>query len=141
MKPPVTKTYAEASGEKPYNWTAFLNHAIANGITDEEHQAAKERSLKWVTCACGNQCSIIPRSKVRDFMSGAGAPIDEILKSLGKEFYDQIQYREYENAKLTVKAIDRRSLLIIRGILAKKAIRAAKRKASVAAKTKKAGRK
>ena len=90
------KTYSEELGEKPIDWRAWINREIArigDRITlgrgdhrfDSEEMYAKSGS--WVTCACGNQCSIIPRVEGGVVQ---GEPEDSMLAMLGIEFHHAI---------------------------------------------------
>lgn len=71
------KTYTEICGRDPFNWNEFLNKG---DWSREELADAYERSSGWVTCAVGNQCSVIPRD-------GDGKPFDKELQRLGVGFY------------------------------------------------------
>jgi hypothetical protein len=110
-------TYAEKNKKKPFDWNAFLKKAIAGSITSREKSKAYMLACSWVTCACGNQCAIIPRWA----MSGIeGAPIDSKLYYLGRHFMFEIGDEQYDTAKATLKKIERRSACLIKKILAKK---------------------
>lgn len=74
--PTTMKTYAEAEGKEPFDWNAFLSKT---SVTWEELLSARERARSWITCACGNQCDIIPRNT-------HGVPEDSILHTHGAEF-------------------------------------------------------
>lgn len=76
------KTYAEKEGEKPINWNKVLSVPY-NQMTAGRLITMANLSASWVTCACGNQCEIIPRSK-------DGVPGDFKLRSLGVNFMGQI---------------------------------------------------
>lgn len=65
---------------EPFDWYSFLQK---EEYTINELYNAKRLAGDWVTCACGNQCAIIPRS-------GQGVPEDDELTSLGQEFYNCI---------------------------------------------------
>lgn len=84
------KTYSETKRRKPFNWNEFLNK---DKYTIKELEKAEKLANSWVTCACGNQCSIIER--VGD------EPIDNILRALGYTFVQDIKnlYRKelYKN--------------------------------------------
>lgn len=67
----------------------------------------KKQSLHWVTCACGNQCSIIPRYE-------NGAPRDFELSNLGSNFYINVSERNYEQAEKTLAKIEIRSSELIK---------------------------
>lgn len=94
------KTYSEEQGAKPINWRAWINSEIAR-IGDRitlgkgEHFFDSEemynRAGQWVTCACGNQCAIIPRQE--EEIHGrvyVGKPLDVDLARLGLDFYQVV---------------------------------------------------
>ena len=101
------KTYAEQQGEKAFDWNKFLENPPEKG--SEEHWDAGVRSGDWVTCACGNQCDIIPRSSL-------GCPNDDKLERLGSDFYTDVNAGEWECAKNTLYLIEKRSAEIIEGL-------------------------
>ena len=70
------KTYTEHKGKESFDWNAFLNKET---YTLEELINAKMLANSWITCACGNQCEIIPRNET-------GSPCDIILYELGLDF-------------------------------------------------------
>lgn len=76
------KTYAETQGEEVFDWNAALQIPYSE-MTDEKISKMEDLSNDWVTCACGNQCEIIPRKD-------KGEPKDEYLVELGCAFYLQI---------------------------------------------------
>ena len=94
------KTYAEKKGEKPFDWNKFLENPPEWGW--EEHLDACDLSCQWVTCACGNQCYIIPRYPI-------GSPVDYKLESLGIAFNNSIQDAKYDVAKEILAKIEKRS--------------------------------
>ena len=96
------KTYAETEWEKPFNWELFLKNGRKGRLTEEEKKSAIARSLSWVTCACGNQCAIIPRGY-------AGSPVDYYLRILGSIFYISIKSENWDKATETLRKIERRS--------------------------------
>lgn len=97
----MDKTYAEETGNDTFNWNAFLKRATNNRdtVTLKECDAAVARAAKWTTCACGNQCNIIPRHH-------SGMPKDAQLAKLGKEFYNDIKAFLFSNAKCTLGRIE-----------------------------------
>lgn len=74
------KTYAKDRGKKTFDWNKFLNK---EHYTLKQLEKASLLSGDWVTCACGNQCNIIPRHNL-------GEPSDILLASLGRSFYHKI---------------------------------------------------
>lgn len=102
------KTYAEANKRKPFNWERFLSR---KNITEREWADAGELSSDWVTCACGNQCNIIPRYDNTNWYDGA--PKDAILMRLGAQFNGYIHTRNIPKAKRILRAIEKRAGLII----------------------------
>jgi len=101
------KTYSELKGNKAFDWNAFLENPPEKGSA--EQWEASNLSGEWVTCACGNQCDIIPRSPL-------GCPEDYLLEKLGCIFYEDINAGEWQNAKNTLYLIERRSQEIIEGL-------------------------
>lgn len=76
----MAKTYAEKNNRKSTNWLKFLNKKCEK-MTENQVTAKSNLSGDWVTCACGNQCAIIPRDSY-------GVPIDKKLRNLGGAFHD-----------------------------------------------------
>jgi hypothetical protein len=107
-----TQTYAELKGKKSFDWNRFLNRAIRGEVGEKAIKNALERANSWVTCACGNQCSIIPRIKSRYFPSH-GAPKDQFLADLGIDFNDAIESGQWHEAKDILKYIENRSAELI----------------------------
>ena len=58
-----------------------------------------------MTCACGNQCEVIPRR--------IGEPVDVELRILGYQFSEHIHAREYSKAIRTLSDIEKRSAFLI----------------------------
>lgn len=70
-------TYCEKKGHDYIDWNARL--ARAHEASAEELKRWVEDARDWVTCACGNQCEAIPRTR-------KGVPLDGALYSLGSMF-------------------------------------------------------
>ena len=112
------KTYAEKMNKKPFDWVAYLNRQIKekrnvekeennrNSPWWEEYKKIIKLSGSWVTCACGNQCSILDRNN-------ADEPEDHELYSLGVEFNDVIEIGEWQEAKKVLAMIEKRSAKLI----------------------------
>ena len=98
------KTYAETQGKKKFDWNAFLENPPERRSL--RHRRATDLSGQWVTCACGNQCDIIPRS-------ASGTPFDNELESLGFSFHALIDDGQWDLAKNTLNLIEKRSSELI----------------------------
>lgn len=103
-------SYSESQGTPPFDWWQFLDRA-KNGVLDEEHfgqehREAIQRATSWTTCACGNQCSVIPRND-------SGSPEDEMLFSLGMNFCHEIEECDWSGAFQTLRDIEIRSAQLI----------------------------
>ena len=98
-------TYTEQKGYKPFNWNEFLNK---KDITNDEWYDARKLSRYWITCACGTQCSIIPRNEKYN-----GRPMDTKLRKLGHEFCSAIYTKNKELAKEILAKIEKRSAKLI----------------------------
>jgi hypothetical protein len=96
-------TYAEVKGENPFDWHAFL--AKDNHPEDEWHFAINLAGA-WVTCACGNQCSALPRF-------ANGVPEDETLQFLGEDFAQEIRHKDWPGARVTLARIEQRAALLL----------------------------
>lgn len=78
--------------------------------TESERDRREKLEFKaqdWVTCACGNQCSIIPRDRWN------GHPLDPQLFILGGDFFMHIDNRNYAKAAVTLMEIEARSSELI----------------------------
>lgn len=109
------KTFAETQGKKRFDWNAFLDFADRHGIQSPQinWHIADKLARSWVTCACGNQCAVIPRAGA-DAESGlGGAPDDRRLRNLGLDFMYEIEARDVVSARATLKKIERRSAELI----------------------------
>jgi len=98
------KTYSEAQGKPKFDWNKFLENPPED--RSDEHLFASTLSSKWVTCACGNLCDIIPRSI-------KGKPDDRELERLGIEFDYEIKKGDFVTAKETLAKIEKLSTEII----------------------------
>jgi hypothetical protein len=95
-------TYSETVGERPFDWREFLTR---DKISDIEWDKAYILSKNWTTCACGNQCDIIPRD------SDTGRPDDNVLATLGgtNGFHGAIMNKLKEEALQFLELIEIRS--------------------------------
>ena len=97
------KPYATTKRRKFFDWNAFLAQDI---IKHADWVKAKTRADSWVTCACGNQCAVIPR----DF---DGEPLDIELRKLGLHFSYAIDDRATNLARITLAKIEVRSAYLL----------------------------
>lgn len=108
------KTYAQENKEKNFDWNKFLNKGK---WSQTELCDAAEKAANWVTCACGNQCAVIPRDR-------CGEPFDFKLKALGVDFSEHIDHaRDSESplehiakARKVLDKIEKRSTILINQI-------------------------
>ena len=112
------RPYSVEKGRTATNWWAeltILNELKTKGAgnwTPQElskYWQLKQLAASWTTCACGNQCSIIPRKD--------GRPIDSELSILGGYFYQHVRDLNIEPAVSTLEAIEKRSEYLIKEIL------------------------
>jgi hypothetical protein len=73
-----SKTYTEALGEKPFDWNKALSAKFGK-MTISKLDKMQDKAASWVTCACGNQCDVIPRFP-------GGRPVDGKLAEDGDRF-------------------------------------------------------
>lgn len=99
------KTYAELNETEPFNWFEALN------AKDIDWVELGNKASSWVTCACGNQCDIIPRKY-------NGQPADTILAALGGRdgFYGAVKNKNRIDALYYLEAIEQRSAFLINKI-------------------------
>lgn len=107
----MDKTFAETKGAASFDWNKLLDDFIAGKDGDWDQAAILARD--WITCACGNQCAIIPRFK------GSGQPCDQALSDLGTSFFNHIISGHPKRAKRTLRKIEARSAQLIAIELAK----------------------
>lgn len=103
------KTYSETQFKDPFDWNEFLNR---KNITQTDWRRAYRLADNWVTCACGNQCDIIPKRY-------DGAPVDRLLRFYGVEFFIYIRGEDKNSAIEVLKKIEERSAILIKEIKSK----------------------
>ena len=102
-------TYASQQGERSFDWNkALLKKNWPKTVEDQAHLI--KLASDWVTCACGNQCAIIPRS-------GSGYPTDFELKVKGCLFRVAIKAGNYILARKVLVSIEKRSAILIKEII------------------------
>lgn len=103
------KTYSETQGVPSFDWWKALNNPESHGTYN-----MAMRAKSWVTCACGNQCAIIPRHEgQRSMFWMDGEPLDVKLSDLGVEFYGAVSSGLFEDAKGVLREIEARSAVLI----------------------------
>lgn len=115
---PINLSFSEINEIPNFNWNKALNLMIKlrdnfsclGGKEDQEYYRLSRlleiRSQAWVTCACGNACSMIPRYP-------NGAPIDKILKEYGVQFNILISQGLWRDAKDLLISIENKSNSLI----------------------------
>lgn len=83
------KKYTEVKNKAPFDWNAALSKDCKDMKLVEASKMIN-KSQTWVTCACGNQCAIIPRDN-------EGEPLNKRLNSLGVDFHSEGVYEMYKN--------------------------------------------
>lgn len=102
------KTYSETKGHPVFDW----RHALSNPLQYLKTDLMLRASI-WVTCACGNLCSIIPRYST-------GRPKDKELELLGNDFADAVEGNHFNLALSILDKIEARSAFLIAQIEAAK---------------------
>lgn len=95
--------YVEEYNEVPFDWNAFL---AQDYITQNEWDYADSQARDWVTCACGNQCAVLPRND-------DGEPQDRRLSELGMNFFDAICDHNVLDAREVLTEIEQRSAYLL----------------------------
>ena len=110
----MDKTYSEKRDIPPFDWNICLDELMAGKeLSAELHKHYVSLAANWVTCACGNQCAILPRNL-------NGVPYDHALYGLGHYFYIQIKGASWSRAKETLQKIEARAHTLIQEILKNK---------------------
>ena len=100
------RLYTEVAGEKPFDWNKALSRPV---ITEADWSQMASLSGSWVTCACGNQCAVIPRDD-------DGSPVDARLSGLGIRFDMAIRNEDRYDALDILERIEARSTELINRI-------------------------
>lgn len=117
MKRVEMQPYSVSKGKEYTNWWAELTILKELKEKGQENWTEEEQSYvenlqnqaeDWVTCACGNECAIIPRTY--------DGPDDYELNDLGCEFSSNIDDLDIEAAVSTLDAIENRSAELIKEI-------------------------
>lgn len=101
----MDKTYSETQKVAAFDWNKALDRAILKEPDLSTIQRLYNKASVWTTCACGNQCAIIPRND--------GQPEDDDLRLLGLDFMYDVGVGDWKGAKLSLKAIEERSAILI----------------------------
>ena len=94
-------TFSETKGTPAFSWWHALEHP-----EEYQHSDLMERADAWATCAVGQTCATIPRDK-------HGAPVDELLARLGREFSREVDAQEWSSARATLFCIEARVHLLL----------------------------
>lgn len=98
------KVYAETRGAKRFNWFEELAKRIKKNSGPIVKLSKKAES--WTTCACGNQCAALPRTK-------DGEPLDHELSELGVDFFNKVHFASWHDALDILKKIELRSFKLL----------------------------
>lgn len=98
------RTYAETTGRAPLDWNKWLDDAIEKTPDRDGLYDAVMRAREWTTCACGNQCAIIPRDEY-------GEPLDEELAALGSAFYACLNTASFDPELAPCKLCEAKTIL------------------------------
>jgi hypothetical protein len=96
------QSYNEAAGNPPFDWKA----AIECAETDDQWKNLAIMAKSWTTCACGNQCDVIPRFP-------DGEPVDEELSIYGVSFMRAIKIKNKRISLRILETIEIRSNYLI----------------------------
>lgn len=107
----MDKIYDETVNQVAFDWNKFLEEATQRHPNSDEHDRVTYLAESWMTCACGNQCAIIPRSAKN------GSPNDAELCELGYQFYKSIQRGDWVEAKQYLKDIEARAIEVMQETL------------------------
>lgn len=72
-----------------------------------ESRELSDRASQWPTCACGQLCSILPRTTDQ-------SPVDQQLSNWGYRFYVKVHSRHWCEALELFRKIERRSAHLIK---------------------------
>src|SRR6266853_2146737 len=104
----MDKTFAETQGIAPFDWNKALDDVISVSPDNDTCNYLANKAESWVTCACGNQCAIIPR------YDDEGEPRDCDLADLGYKFYSSVGAKNFIKAKTILRDIEARSAILIK---------------------------
>lgn len=92
------------------NWHERINRTEQRGrFTEFDISLA----ASWVTCACGEQDTRIPRYGSTTVTYSEFEPTDEILSTSGKLFFSAVMNNEFERSRKVLAAIETRSSEIL----------------------------
>lgn len=103
------KSYAAATGNITTDWPRVIERL--DTMSEEELTKYFDLAMNWPTCACGNQCAIIPRDR-------AGAPVDNSLVTDGSRFPWALDARDKVRARFYWQAIEARAAIVVAETLA-----------------------
>jgi hypothetical protein len=99
----TTYSYAKQQGAQTFDWYAFLSRT---DLDEGDWQQAASLSAQWITCACGNLCAALPRTK-------SGTPLDEDLAHYGNYFHLAIESCDSGTALQILDKIEARSAYLL----------------------------
>jgi hypothetical protein len=103
------ETYTQSREQTPVDWNRIIDNRLNNLPDGINQRTLNIWANDWVTCACGNQCAIIPRSS-------SGTPMDDKLEELGIDFAHYVRGEDWVEARHTLALIEIRSIVLIERI-------------------------
>tara|TARA_R110000850_G_scaffold223916_1_gene349458 strand:- start:266 stop:595 length:330 start_codon:yes stop_codon:yes gene_type:complete len=89
-----------------WDWYAFLE--ASEEIKQKFRVEAHKLSAKWVTCACGQVCNILPKAL------GYSFPLDDDVTLLGLDFTDLVINNDWNDAKKILDKIEERTIFLLK---------------------------
>ena len=89
-----------------WDWYAFLD--ASKEVKEKYSNEAYDLSSGWVTCACGQVCSVLPKGK------HSNAPLDNELGDLGEDFSSEIEVDQWGSAKVILYKIEARTIFLLK---------------------------
>jgi hypothetical protein len=91
----------------PEEWDWYEFFKASDKRKEKYWREACNLANSWVTCACGQVCSALPKASW-------GQPMDDELRQLGSSFDKHIRKRRYGEAEKILDKIESRTVLLLR---------------------------
>lgn len=90
--------------DKNFDWFETLQHLNSGEkISDYDNCTLMVLAREWPTCACGQLCKALPRQELTN------APLDNVLRQLGTEFYIAVCHGRWVTAINIFQEIEKRT--------------------------------